>query len=210
MATLTAVDCVYLVACCAAAVWQAWCFDSYKTARLVVPLGLPFALASYTHALALNRTLPDWKRGIVLWAGMPLSVLAAALLMLIETGVMYAAGLGVDDLPFLTARFLMGESAACLVWAGCLLIWSKRPFRSHLLSIFAFLYAGVFLSYGLAHAVQRWADKHVYSLSVSLVETLISALCLVVLDRRKKLAQSCSRAAFMRFPSAAGGSLRTK
>lgn len=117
---------------------------------------------------------------------MPLSILAAALLMLTETGAMYAAGLGVNDLPFLTARFLIGESAACVVWAGCLLIWSKTPFRSHLLSIFAFLYTGVFLSYGLARAVQRWADKDVYWLSASLIETLISALCLISLVQRRK------------------------
>lgn len=149
-------------------------------------MGLPFALASYVHASALSRILPDWKRVTVLWLGMPLSMLAAALLMLTETGAMYAAGLGVNDLPFLTARFLIGESAACLVWAGCLLIWAKRPFRGHLLSIFAFLYAGVFLSYGLARAVQRWADKDVYLLSVSLIETLISALCLISLVQRRK------------------------
>ena len=117
---------------------------------------------------------------------MPLSMLAAALRMLTETGAMYAAGLGVNDLPFLTARFLIGESAACLVWAVCLLFWSRRSFRNHFLPVFVFLYAGIFLSYGLARVAQKWAAKDIHVLSVSCIETLISALCLMSLVQRRK------------------------
>jgi len=185
MATLTASDYAYLAACCVAALWQSWCFES-SNVWLVVPVGLPFALAAYIHASILDRASPNWKRVMVLWAGMPLSTLAAALLAAGETGAMYAAGLGVDDLPFLISRFLIAESAACAVWAGCLLFWSNKPFRSEFLLIFTFLYAGVFLSYGISLAVQKRASKDTYLLSVSLIETLISALCIVRLDRRRQ------------------------
>jgi hypothetical protein len=180
---LALADYIYLLACCAAAIWQAWCFDSYKTAWLIVPLGLPFALASYVHAFALDRTLPDWRRAIVLWVGMPVSVFAAGLAMAVETGGMYAAGLGLDNLPFSTVRFLIGESVACLVWAGCLLLWCKRPLRNRFLVVFAFLYAGVCLSYGLARALQSAGSANIYFLLVSIIETLISAVCLILLDR---------------------------
>src|SRR5690348_2228018 len=97
------------------AVWQAWCFNSSKTAWLIVPMGLPFALATYAHAFSLNGTRPSWQRIVVLWVGMPLSMLAAALLMAAETGAMYVAGFGVNDLPFLITRFLIGMSAGCLL-----------------------------------------------------------------------------------------------
>ena len=148
-------DYAYLLASCAAAVWQAWCFNSSKTVWLIVPMGLPFALATYAHAFSLNGSRPSWRRIVVLWGGMPLSMLAAALLMAAETGGMYVAGFGVDDLPFLITRFLIGMSAGCLLWTGCLIVWCQRPRHNRFLIIFVFLYAGVLLSYGVYCILQR-------------------------------------------------------
>ena len=109
-------------------------------------------------------------------------MLAAALLMAAETGAMYVAGFGVNDLPFLNTRFLIGMSAGCLLWTGCLIVWCQRPRHNRFFMIFVFLYAGVLLSYGVYRILQRLgAEKTNYSFLVSIIETVISAACLILL-----------------------------
>ena len=200
-------DYAYLLASCAAAVWQAWCFNSSKTVWLIVPMGLPFALATYAHAFSLNGSRPSWRRIVVLWGGMPLSMLAAALLMAAETGGMYVAGFGVDDLPFLITRFLIGMSAGCLLWTGCLIVWCQRPRHNRFLIIFVFLYAGVLLSYGVYRILQRLgAEKTNYLFLLSIIETVISAACLILLEIRGRTGNSRGTGATVR-SSGAGAAL---
>src|SRR5260370_39430569 len=134
-------DYIYIAASCIASIWQAWCWGS--NTFWVIPMGLPFALTSYAHSSFPLSVVerPDWKRMFVLWAGMPVSLIAGALTIAGETGIMYAVGFGVNDLPLYTFRLLIGEAAACLAWAKCLQIWSRhqnlRPSRNRLLRLFA-------------------------------------------------------------------------
>jgi len=127
---------------------------------------------------------------LVLWAGMPLSLVVASLTILTETGMMYAAGLGIDNLPFYDLRLLIGEGGACLMWATCLLVWSRQPglrlSRSRLLAVFAILFAGVLFAYGLSYLIRRSFHKDLFILLTSIVVTTISALILVFLRRKAK------------------------
>jgi hypothetical protein len=81
-------------------------------------MSLPFAVAPYGHAAFLSTTSavaerPDWKRILVLWAGMPLSLVVGSLTILGKTRFMYTVGFGTDNLPFDSVRLLIGEGAAC-------------------------------------------------------------------------------------------------
>jgi hypothetical protein len=120
----TATGYIYVLLSSLAGVWQWWCADYGRDNFLTVTLGalmsLPFALASYAHASLFNSTIvtrPNWKRIFILWAGMPFSFAIASLTILAQTRIMYAIGLGIDNLPYDSVRLMIGEGAACLVWA---------------------------------------------------------------------------------------------
>jgi hypothetical protein len=200
-----AIDCSYILLCSAAGLLQAWCF-TYGRDNLLVAIGmsLPFALASYTRALWLSkiRTVearPNWKGILVLWAGMPLSLVVGALTILAETGVMVIAGFKIDDLPFYALRLLIGEAAACLAWAACLLVWSRQTgvcvSRKRLLASFSTLFAGVLAAYGLSGVILRSLHRNVYFPLTSVVATTISALILVFLRSKAQEAGTRSIAA---------------
>jgi|HubBroStandDraft_2_1064218.scaffolds.fasta_scaffold87128_2 hypothetical protein len=127
---LRSADYLYILFTCIAGIWQSWCF-TYGSDRfllvILILMGFPFALASYVHAwfLSTTRTVverPDWMRILILWAGKPLCIVVASLTVFAETRIMVAIGFGIMDLPFYDLRLLVGEGAACLAWAGCLLI----------------------------------------------------------------------------------------
>lgn len=187
-------DYLYLLLCCVAAVWEAWCFDSGRSALLVIPMGFPFGLASYAHATFLSNTSekaerPVWPRMLVLWVGMPLSLSVGALTMLALSGIMHIAGFGISDTPGVIFRLLVGEGAACLAWAKCLLIWSRHqsPRRSgnRLLILFVTLYAGIFLAHGLSLLIREHFSKDVYLVSVSIIETAISAMIVIFMGQQR-------------------------
>lgn len=148
-------------------------------------MSLPFALASYAYMFMSNRTLPDWKRAIVLWVGMPLALLAAELIMLAETGITYAAGFRIDNVPTIYLRLVIGEGAACLVWAGCLLLFLRGRGRTFGLSskslgmFFVSLYSGVLLAHGCWFLVRRYFSHDIYGLLESGVTTIISAMIII-------------------------------
>jgi hypothetical protein len=183
------VDCIYVAVSCGAGVWQSWCFN-YGADNLFVFIGmsLPFALASYAYALLFGQISPleappSWKRMLVLWAGMPLSLAIGALTILAETGVMVVVGFRVDNLPLYSLRLLVGEAAACLAWAACLLIWSRKTgfglSRKHLLESSSALFGGVLVAYGLSTPILRSFHKDIYFLLTSVLTTTISALILI-------------------------------
>lgn len=193
---LKSADYIYILLSCIAGVWQAWCFN-YGTNNLIVfiviAMSLPFAFASYIHASLRSATgniaeRPGLKRIFVLWAGMPLSLVAFSLTVLAETGIMYASGFGIVDLPFDNLRLLIGEGAASFVWAICLLVWGRqsglRLSRNLLLAIFATLFAGVLFANGLAYLILRISHKDIYVYLESTVVTTISALILVFLRNK--------------------------
>jgi hypothetical protein len=70
---------------------------------------------------------------------------------------MYAAGFGIENLHFDSLRLVNGEGAACLAWATCLLVWSRRPglhlSRSRLLAFSAALFAGVLFAHRLSKLI---------------------------------------------------------
>lgn len=187
-------DYIYVMASCIAGVWQAWCFTYGKNNLLVlviIGMSLPFALVSYIHASLLNATgdiaqPPDWKGIIVLWAGMPLSIVVASLTGAAETGILYAAGFGIVNLPLYSLRLLIAEGTACLAWATCLLFWSRqrgiRPLRKRLVAISAALFAGVLTADGLSWLIIRIFHKDVYVLLESVVVTMLSALIVVFMS----------------------------
>jgi len=192
---LKPIDYIYVLLSCGSGIWQAWCLN-YGANSILIPvlMSLPFALASYAYALFLGATgtvpeRPDWKRAFVLWVGMELSLVVASFTILTETGMMYAAGFGIDNLPFGDLRLLIGEGAACLMWAICLLAWSRQPGRflsgNRLLAVFATLFAGVLFAYGLSYLIRRSFHKDLFILLTSIVVTMISALILVFLSSKR-------------------------
>jgi hypothetical protein len=199
---LKSIDYVYVLLACIAGVWQAWCFNyginyGSKGDFTVVAMSVPFALASYAHAWFLNRDgavgeRPDWKRALVLWAGMELSLVVAFLTIFAETGIMLAAGFGIVNLPFDALRLLIGEGAACLAWATCLLIFARRPVLRPpipVLASFAALFAGVLIAAGLATLIRRSFQKDFYLILTSIIATAISALILIFLRRGARVPQ---------------------
>jgi hypothetical protein len=185
------VDFAYVVLCCIAGLWQAWCF-TYGSDRLfvllVIGMSLPFALATYAHASLPSRAeafakQSDWKRTLVLWVGMPLSLAVFSLTSLGETGIMYAFHFGIVDFPFYNLRLLIAEVAACAAWAACLLVWGRysgrHPSRNRFLVTFAALIVGVLFADLLTYLVLKTFRKDLYVYLESTIVTMISAIILV-------------------------------
>jgi hypothetical protein len=193
---LKSADYIYLLLSCIAGVWQAWSFNYGKdSVLLVMTMSLPFALASYAHASLLDMTTivgerPHWKRALLLWVGMPLSLVVGSLTILAETGSMYAIGLGWNDLPFYTLRLLIGEAAACLVWAKCLQVWlhqpTLHPSRIRYFFLVAALYAGVLLANTFSALIHETSDFFV----VSVVGTMTSAMIVIFMRNKRQLAHA--------------------
>lgn len=187
-------DYIYVLFSCIAGAWQAWCVGFGRDSILLpVVMSLPFTLASYLHASFFSTSStfvrrPDWRRILVLWAGMPLSLVVFFLTVAAETGIMYLFGFGMVDLPLYNLRLMIGEGAASLAWAVCLLAWSRRPglglSRNHLLATFATLFAGVLFAHGLTYLVLRTFHRDFYGYLESTVATVLSALVLVFLKRK--------------------------
>lgn len=189
-------DYTYILFSCIAGLWQGWCF-TYGSNRLLVlvaiGMSLPFALATYAYALFLNRATsiaerPDWKRMLILWAGMPFSLVCSSLMSMAETRLMYVFGYGTVDLPFYDIRLLIAEGAACLAWAACLLVWSRRSgagaVRNRFLAAFAVLFVGVIMADGLAYLALRLLNRDLYFYLESVVTTIISALILIFVENK--------------------------
>jgi hypothetical protein len=185
------VDLAYVAFCSVAGLWQAWCFTygSDKLAvLLVIGMSLPFALATYAHGSLLSRAeafaeRPDWKRTLVLWVGMPLSLAVFSLTGLGETGIMYAFRFGIVELPFYNLRLLIAEVAACATWAACLLVWGRHsgrhPSRNRFLVTFAALVVGVLFANLLTFLALKTFHKDLYVYLESTFVTMISAVILV-------------------------------
>ena len=199
-----AVDYIYFAIACFAGVWQAWCFeygaDNALTIILGLSMGLPFALASYSHATIVSKSTAsgegaDWKRTLILWLGMPISVLIGALTILAGTVLMSALGYGRDNLPFYSLRLLIGEAVACLVWAKCLQLWLRdqwRPgSRNRLFVVFATLYAGVLFTRGFSVLLHKYSSK--YFLVTSICETALSAMIVIFAKNRELMPDRVSR-----------------
>ena len=190
MQPLKSFDYVYVSLSSIISVWQWWCInhgkDNVFSIILLVLMGLPFALASYAQLLLRPVAVRhNWARIIVLWAGMPLSLVAASLIILAETGVLYAAGFGTNDLPFDFLRLLIGEGAASLVWAICLLMSLREPGRrvskTRILGTSAAILAGALLSQALSKLILSYFHKDIYFLLTSLVVTTLSAFVVILL-----------------------------
>jgi hypothetical protein len=191
---LSFADYAYFLLSAFVGVWQAWC-ATYGRNSLLLPflMSLPFALASYGHAALLNKAgvvdeRPNWKGLLALWAGMPLSLVVCFLTVLIATRAMSAVDGGADSIPFYDLRLLIGECAGSVVWAGCLLVWSGLPgprlSMRRLPGVSAILFAGVLIAYGLAAPIFRRFHKDILILLTSVVTTLISAVIVVLLEKR--------------------------
>jgi hypothetical protein len=187
---LKLIDYGYILFSCLAGVWQGWCFGYSGSALLVIPMSLPFAVASYVHARLSSNTgdiarRPDWRRMLILWTGMPLSLVFSALIILAETEIMSITGFGVVNLPFANLRLLIGEGAASLGWATCLLLWShkqgSRLPRTRLLALFVILFAGVLAAHVLSKVMLLFFQKDIHFVLTSAIVTTLSALILVFL-----------------------------
>jgi len=190
MQPLKSFDYVYVPLSSIIGVWQWWCInhgkDNIVSIILLMFMGLPFALASCAQLslrpVAVRR---NWARIIVLWAGMPLSLAVASLVILAETGILYAAGFGTNDLPFDFLRVLIGEGAASLVWAICLLMSlrepSRRVSRTRILGTSAAIFAGTLLSQALSKLILSHFHMDIYFLLISLVVTTLSAFVVIFL-----------------------------
>lgn len=185
-------DCTYVVLSGIAGVWQWWCaVRGSNTILMLAIMSVPFALVSYGYASLLGKTRtdasrPDGKRILVMWIGMPLSLAVASLVILGETAIMHASGFGADNLPFYDLRLLIGEAAACLVWAECLLLWlSRHKVRSRHYGVLTFvaLYAGALLAYAISLLARRYYSVDVYLLTTSIVTTSISAAIIIFVKR---------------------------
>jgi hypothetical protein len=184
----------YVLLSCAAGIWQGWCFAYSSNALIILVMGVPFALICYAYASLTTITSaaaerPHWSRMIILWAGMPLSLLMFALTALAETGIMNILGFGMVNLPFYNGRLLIAEAAASLVWAACLLLWSRtlrfRLSRNRFLLIFASLYGSVLLASGLTYLANRLLHKDLHVYLESSVVTAISAAIVIFLRSRQ-------------------------
>lgn len=189
---LRTVDYIYVLLSCAAGIWQWWCFTFGRggllmSIALMMLVSVPFALASHAWALVVSmgrspRGRPSWRRFLVLWAGMPVSLIVGSLAVAAETGM-----LGFRDDPlFPNLRIAVGECMASLAWAACLLGWSHGLVYSRLkiVRVFAVLLAGVLPVHALSVVILRVFDRDVYLLSTSIVATALSALVLAF-DRRQ-------------------------
>jgi hypothetical protein len=98
---------------------------------------------------------------------------------------MRGIGFATESVPFVSLLIFIGEGAACLAWAMCLLSRPRRhglrlP-RSRIPVVSATLFAGVLAAYGLSELTLRRLHKDLLVLFTSIVVTTISALILVIL-----------------------------
>jgi len=78
---------------------------------------------------------------------------------------------------------VIGEGVACLVWAKCLLVWSRQR---GLLVLFAALFAAVLFAYGISELILRTFHKDLFILLTSTITTTTSALMLVLQKTRAR------------------------
>ena len=200
-------DGIYLLFSSVAGVWQAWCANSGSNQFMVLQvilMGVPFALASYAHASLSNRVDSiaerlDWKRALVLWAGMPLCLVVVSLTMFVQAGITHLIGFATDNVRLIYLWIVIGEGAACFFWAECLLIWSRQQafstLRRPLLALFAALFPGALCTLGLSELILIGFHKDITILLTSIVMTTISALILVLLQKTTPGTSSKDRSA---------------
>jgi hypothetical protein len=181
----------YIFLACLAALWQWWCLqrggnNTFAIVTLILLMGLPFALATYVYAAsAVPPAVPRrrWRGMLVLWAGMPISLVAGISIIGAQTAIMYAAGFR-DDLPLYTVRLVIGEACACLAWALCLQTSLRQMGpnreRRRFPGLFVALFAGVLFVEVLSWLTLRYWHKDIFFISLSIVVTVISALALSV------------------------------
>jgi hypothetical protein len=179
----------YILLSCIAGLWQAWCIaygkDDYVAVILGMTLGLPFALLSYLYTRS-QHNYPEngrsnWKDFIVLWLGMPLSLLVGTLAIVVETRIMLASGFKLDALPHYTVRLLIGEAIGCLAWATCLVLCYRRyaSRRLRLLTVFGILFVAVLVSHFLATAIREITALDLYFPLISIFLMLVSAITVI-------------------------------
>jgi hypothetical protein len=190
--SVSGVDCVYLLSCCLAGVWQAWCFnygrDDVFTLTLILLMGLPFAISSYAREVFRNRastaaSRPKWSSVFILWAGMPLSLALGALCVGLTTTVRHVLGLAATH-PRFDAPLLVGEGAACMAWAEALQVWCQRlglwGSKSGVVLNFSLLFAGALTAQSLSILVFKSSHKDIYWFLESTVVTTISGMVLLL------------------------------
>lgn len=138
LSSLKAADCVYFVLACGAGIWEAWCAgwsgDDALAIFLLISMSEAFAVLSSGYMLQFGGgghigPRSPWKPIVILWAGMPLSVLLASLSMTGVTRALSAAGFRVDNnVPYAHILIGSGEAVACLAWTACLQVSSRRSF----------------------------------------------------------------------------------
>jgi hypothetical protein len=97
---------------------------------------------------------------------------------------MYA--LGITNLRFEALRLLIGEGAACLLWAKCLQFGSglNRPNSSHSIApLFVSLFLGVIAAHGLAMLSHKIFGAGNFFFFMSVIVTMISALIVIARER---------------------------
>ena len=203
---LKAADYAYFIAACGAGVWQAWCLnysgDDILSIFLVLSFSVSFAVASYGYLSAFRGTeardtQPPWKPILVLWAGMPLSVVLASLSMLATLELSRAVGFGADNnVPLVYLVIAMGEGVACLAWAKCLQIFCRQVGSGELPGRFRTVFVSLFLSVLLAEGLIRLAPSYpspeMYFGSISVLATATSAIILVISAKPGSLAEEPS------------------
>jgi len=203
---LKSADYVFLMAACGAGMWQAWCIsyprDDIFSIFLVMSFGVPFAVASYGYLSAFSGTgardtRPPWKPILVLWAGMPPSVVLASLSMLATSQVSRAVGFRIDNnIPFAYFVIAMGESVACLAWAKCLQIFCRQiglgELHGRLKAVFVSLFVSVLLAEGLLKLSPSYPSQRISLGCISVLATITSATILVISAKRGSLAEEPS------------------
>ena len=192
MRSLRLADYAYVLLCSTAGVWQWRCFvygaDNIITVALAITMSLPFALASWWYARRIGTVSrwPDWKRMLLLWAGMPLSFAVGSMTAIAAAQVMLFIGVDLGTFPFSFFWIALAEAAACGAWTICLVVWACQPgrrlSRKRLLVLFAALFGGVLSTHALTTILNIMFHHDIYFLSTSVVATTISAMMLIFLS----------------------------
>lgn len=195
MRFLNASDYTYILLSGFAGVWEAWCCNSGNDKLLAVALmlmGFPFAALTYAHQKftfhgeVTVSAARSWRRLVVLWAGIPLSLFCGAWCAGATTALIYAIAHPTNFPGYIPLS--VAYACAGLAWTCCIRIWLPPPdsplFSKGTLGVYLIVMAGILVGLALTESISAAFHKDLFWQVEGILLTALSAGIIAVFSRR--------------------------